>query len=339
MMKKINMKELAKELNVSLATVSKALHDSHEISESTKGKVLEAASRLNYTINPYASSLRNKKSKTIAVILPEIADNFFSLAINGIQSVADKKGYHVLIYLSHENFQREKAIVAECSTGRVDGVLISVASETTNGNHISKLQNENIPVVFFDREFENLSVAKVITNDYECGYLAAAHLIKNGCKNPVFLSISSCLGICKKRANGFLAALKDKKTGDPETAVIECKGTKEEDNSQIKKMLESKSKPDGMVTSVERLAISAYLACHELNVSIPGALKIVAFSTLATAPILNPPLTTIAQPAFDMGKTATELLFKKIEKKEYDMADQIVILPSSLIERKSSQTH
>ncbi|MEO6843836.1 MAG: LacI family DNA-binding transcriptional regulator [Ginsengibacter sp.] len=335
--RKINMKELAVECNVSVATVSKVFMDSYEISKATKKKVLEAASRLNYTINPYASSLKNKRSKTIAVILPEVADNFFSLAINGIQSVAEKKGYHVLIYLSHENFIHEKSIVAECSNGRVDGVLISVASETISGDHIVKLQDENIPVVFFDREFENLSVAKVITNDYECGYLAAAHLIKNGCKNPVFLSISSCLGICKKRSEGFLAALKDKKTGHPETAVIECNGTKEEDNSQIKKLLQSKNRPDGIVTSVERLAISVYLVCHELNVSIPGALKMVAFSTLETAPILNPPLTTIVQPAFDIGKTATELLFKEIEKKECKIADQIIILPSSLFERKSSQ--
>ena len=331
------MKELAKECNVSVATVSKVFMDSYEISEATKKKVLETASRLNYTINPYASSLRNKKSKTIAVILPEVADNFFSLAINGIQSVADKKGYHVLIYLSHENFIREKSLVAECCTGRVDGVLISVASETISGDHISKLQVENIPVVFFDREFENLSVTKVITNDYECGYLAAAHLIKNGCKNPVFLSVSSSLGICKKRAEGFVAALKDKKTGQPETAIIESKGTKEEDQAQIKKLLESKNRPDGIVTSVERLAISVYLACHELNLPIPGALKMVAFSTLETASILNPPLTTIVQPAFDIGKTATELLFKEIEKKKYNTDDQIVILSSSLIERTSSQ--
>ena len=331
------MKELAKELNISVATVSKALNDSYEISGATKKKVLEAASRLNYKINPYASSLKNKKSKTIAVILPEVADNFFSLAINGIQSVAEKKGYHVLIYLSHENFIQEKSIVAECRTGRVDGVLISVASRTISGDHIRKLQDENIPVVFFDRDFENLPVAKVITNDYECGYIAAAHLIKNGCKNPVFLSISSCLGICKKRAEGFLAALNDKKTGHPETAIIECKANKEEEYAQIKKLLESKNRPDGIVTSVERLAISVYFACHELNVSIPASLKMVAFSTLETAPILNPPLTTIVQPAFDIGKTATELLFKKIEKNEYNMADQIIILPSSFIERASSQ--
>ena len=336
-MKKLSMKELAKELNVSVATVSKALSDSHEISEQTKTKVLETAARLNYTLNPYASSLRNKKSKTIAVILPEVADNFFSLAINGIQSVAEKKGYHVLIYLSHEKFINEKSIAAECSSGRVDGVLISVASETANADHLLKLQKENLPVVFFDREFEGLHIAKVVTNDFECGYLAATHLIQNGCKNPVFLSISSSLSICNKRADGFKAALKDKKTGNIEKAVVECRGTNSEAYTQIKNLISAKNKPDGIVASVERLAIQVYLICQEMSVSIPNELKVLVFSTLETAPILNPPLTTITQPAFEIGRTAAELLFKGIEKKKYNLEDETITLASVLIERTSSQ--
>jgi LacI family transcriptional regulator len=337
MMKKINMKELAKDLKVSVATVSKALSDSHEISEPTKKKVLEAASRLNYTLNPYASSLRNKKSRTIAVVLPEIADNFFSLAINGIQSVAEKKGYHVLIYLSHEKFCNEKSILAECGSGRVDGVLISVSSETRNADHIINLHRQSVPVVFFDREFEGLPVAKVITNDYECGYQSAIHLINNGCKKPVFLSISDSLSICNNRASGFKAALKNKKIQDAQKAIVECGGSEEEIHSQIKALLTGPDKPEGIVASVERLAVTVYLICQQMHISIPQKLKVVAFSTLQTAPILNPPLTAVVQPAFDIGKTAAELLFKGIEKKKYDLDNEKIILPSTLIERASSQ--
>lgn len=332
------MRELAKELNVSVATVSKALSDSYEISKQTKQKVLEAASRLNYTLNPYASSLRNKKSRTIAVVLPEVADNFFSLAINGIQSVAEKKGYHVLIYLSHEKFSNEKSILAECCSGRVDGVLISVSSETTDAGHILQLQQLNIPVVFFDREFEGVHVAKVITNDFECGYLSATHLIKNGCKHPVFLSISSNLAICNNRAKGFKTALEDKKIGNVEKAVIECDGTKDDVFFQIKDTLTRKNKPDGIVASVERLAMAVYIASQEINIIIPADLKVVVFSNLETAPILNPPLTTISQPAFEIGRTAAELLFKGIEKKNYNLADETITLPSVLVERTSSKT-
>lgn len=336
-MKKITMRELAKVLKLSVATVSKALNDSHEISAVTKKKVLECASQLNYTLNPYASSLRNKKSKTIAVVLPEVADNFFSLTINGIQSVAKKKGYHVLIYLSHENYWNEKSILADCCSGRVDGVLISVSSQTKNADHILNLQQQNVPIVFFDREFEGLKVAKVITNDYDCGYQAATHLIKNGCKNPVFLSISSWLSICYNRANGFKAALKDNQITNVEKAILECTGSEKEVYFQIKNLLTGQRKPDGIVASVERFAVPIYLISHQQNICIPKELKVIVFSTMETAPILNPPLSTIVQPAFDIGKTAAELLFKGIEKNDYNLEDEKITLNSTFIERRSSQ--
>ncbi|MEO8414298.1 MAG: substrate-binding domain-containing protein [Ginsengibacter sp.] len=299
-------------------------------------KILEAAARFNYTLNPYAISLRRKASKTIAVILPEVADSFFSLTINGIQFVAERKGYHVLIYLSHDKFLNEKSIVGECGSGRVEGVLISVTSETTLPDHIINLQAENIPIVFFDREFEGLPVAKVLTNDFESGYLAASHIIMNGCTNPVFLSISSSLSICNKRAEGFKEALREKKIITSNEPVIICGGTNVKVYSQIKNLLTGKNRPNGIVASVERLAIIVYLVSHEIGIAIPNELKVVEFSTMETAPILNPPLTTITQPAFEIGKTAAELLFKGIEKKAYDLAGEMVVLPSVLIKRTSS---
>ncbi|MDE3236112.1 MAG: LacI family DNA-binding transcriptional regulator [Bacteroidota bacterium] len=333
---KINIKELAKYLNLSIATVSKALRDSYEISEQTKKKVLEAAEKLNYTPNPHASSLRKRKSKTIAVILPEVADNFFSLAINGIQSIAGDKGYHLLIYLSHEKFENEKAIVEECKSGRVDGVLISISSETTDAEHIKKLQAENIPVVFFDREFENIKAAKVITNDYECGQAAAEHLLKNGSKHPVFLSISSSLPICNKRAEGFSSVLINHGIFHKDS-ILYCDVDTEKMRKQIKKIISKESGIDAIVTSVERVAMQVYLTCHEKNIKIPEDLKVIAFSTLETAPILSPPLTTITQPAFEIGKKAAEILFKSIEKSNYDLASDLIIIPSKLIERTSTK--
>jgi len=206
-MSRVNIKVLADQLQLSVSTISKALRDSYEISDETKKKVLELATRLNYVPNPYASSLRRKKSKTIAVVLPEVADNFFSLAINGIQSVAETKGYHVLIYLSHEKYANEKTILEDCASGRVDGVLISISSETNSADHINKLQANNIPVVFFDREQEGIETARVTTNDFDCGFLAAKHLLQKGCRKPAFFSISQSLPICLNREHGFKAAL------------------------------------------------------------------------------------------------------------------------------------
>src|SRR5678815_1034417 len=153
----VTIRDLAEQLNLSVATISKALTDSYEISPETKQRVSELAKKLNYSPNPYASSLRKRSSKTIAVVLPEVADSFFSLAINGIESVAHDKGYHVLIYLTHESFQREEAILKEFQSGRVDGILMSVSGETCTSDHIKEVIAAGMPLVFFDRVCEAVS--------------------------------------------------------------------------------------------------------------------------------------------------------------------------------------
>jgi LacI family transcriptional regulator len=198
-MSNTTIKILAKELNLSIATVSKALRDSHEISSDTKKKVLAVAKHLNYIPNPYASSLRKRRSKTIAVVLPEVNDSFFSLAINGIESIAMDKGYHVLIYLTHESFVREQAILHEFKSGRVDGILMSVSGETSESDHVKEVIAAGMPVVFFDRVCEDVETAKIVTDDFESSYKATSHLISMGCKKIVYLSTSSTLSINSKR--------------------------------------------------------------------------------------------------------------------------------------------
>ena len=334
-MSKVNIKVLADQLQLSVSTISKALRDSYEISDETKKKVLELATRLNYVPNPYASSLRRKKSKTIAVVLPEVADNFFSLAINGIQSIAESKGYHVLIYLSHEKYAIEKNILEDCQSGRVDGVLISISSETKSVDNITALQANDIPVVFFDREQEGIETARVTTNDFECGLLAANHLLQRGCKRPAFLSISQSLPICLNRMEGFKAALSKAGISDNDMQIIYCTDN-DSMYKQIKLILQPSHRPDGLIASVEKIVTPVYLACHELNINIPNDVKVIAFATLDTAPILNPPLTTITQPAFEIGKAAATLLFKGIEKSTFDLTKERIVIPSVLIEREST---
>jgi LacI family transcriptional regulator len=334
-MSKVNIKVLADQLQLSVSTISKALRDSYEISDETKKKVLELATRLNYVPNPYASSLRKKKSKTIAVVLPEVADNFFSLAINGIQSVAETKGYHVLIYLSHEKFANEKTILEDCASGRVDGVLISISSETNSADHINKLQANNIPVVFFDREQEGTETARVTTNDFDCGFMAANLLLQKGCHKPAFFSISESLPLLLNRMEGFKAALNKAGIPKEDQQIVYCT-----DNDgmykQVKSILQGEDRPDGLIASVEKIVTPVYLACHELNIRIPHDIKVIAFASLDTAPILNPPLTTITQPAFEIGKAAATLLFKGVEKSTFDLSKEKIVIPSVLIEREST---
>ena len=334
-MGEINIRQLAKELNLSIGTVSKALRNSHEISASTKEKVFALARQLNYVPNPYASSLRRKKSKTIGIVVPEIADSFFSLAIKGIESVAQGKGYHALVYLTEENFLREKSILKEFNSGRVDGVLMSISSETSSTTHIEELNDHNIPLVLFDRTADEITTTKITTDDFESSYKATQHLIKRGCKKIYYLSISKHLSINNKRILGFLKALSDFKIkGDKN--IIQCSNSSKENNLILQKIFQSDKRPDGIIASVEKLTTPVYIACKELQINIPREVKIISFSNSEAAPILNPSLTTITQPAFEMGKKAATILFKAIEKKNYRMPNENIIISSSLIIREST---
>lgn len=334
-MDNITIKMLAKELNLSTAAISKALRDSHEISTPTKQRVLELASKLNYIPNVYAGSLRRRKSKTIAVVLPEVADSFFSLAINGIEAIAEEKGYHVLIYLTHENFSREQAILKDFQSGRVDGVLMSLSVETAGYQHIYDLYSKEIPLVFFDRVCQEINTAKITTNDFECGYKATQHLIDCGCKRIALLSISNYLSISIERREGYQQALKDKNmTYDP--INIFCGDDAAVNYQFIRRILSDELRPDGIVATVEKMTIDVYLVCRELGLAIPQDVKIVSFSNLSSASILNPSLTTITQPAFEMGKAAATLLFKALEKKNFALKDENLIIPSDLIVRGST---
>lgn len=333
----VDLKKLAKELGLAVSTVSRALRDSYEISAETKERVFELARKLNYQPNPYASSLRKHKSRTIAVVIPEIANNFFALAINGIESIAQEKGYHVLIYLTHEQFQKELSITRHLQSGRVDGILVSLSGETDNYDHLNDLKQKGIPIVFFDRICETINCAKVITNDYESGFNAAEHLITQGCKRVAYLSISSNLSISNKRMNGYLDALKQYKIKHDPKLVLQCSSHDNESNhAMITQLLKRRGRPDGIFASVEKLAITSYHVCRELGLTIPDDIKIMSFSNLETAALLQPSLTTITQPAFDIGKEAAALLFKILEKKSMNFSDERIILKSSLLIREST---
>ena len=241
-MGEINIKKLACELNLSAATVSRALRDSHEISSETKVRVLEMAKKLNYEPNPFASSLRRQKSKTIAVIVPELANNFFSLAINGIEEVARKWDYHVLIYQTHESSQIEASFLMRLLSGRVDGILISLNCEAADKEHIKKVSDQ-LPVVFFDRVHDDIDGVKVTTDDYESSYNAAQHLIENGCKKIGYLLALNTLSTGKKRLQGYLDALKDNNFPDEPQLIMESVANSDENYALIKNLIADK-KPD-----------------------------------------------------------------------------------------------
>jgi LacI family transcriptional regulator len=327
------LKTLAKALNISIATVSKALRNSYEISAETKEKVCALAKELKYEPNPSASNLRSHVAKTIAVIIPSIANNFFSLAIKGIEEVARQHDYHLLIYQTHEDSQAEIAFTNALSNGRVDGILISVSSNSNQKEHFTALINR-IPVVFFDRVCDDMEGFKIITDDYDSSYEATCHLIDRECKNIAYLSALNNISTGKQRLLGYVNALKDRHVQYDERLVVTCDPNTDQAYLHIKELIQIQ-KPDGIISSIEELVLPCYSICQELQVKIPRDLKIVSFSNLNTAAILNPSLTTITQPAFEIGQKAADILFGIFSNKKVEPY-QTIVLKSELIERDSS---
>lgn len=335
-MDQVTLKTLAKELNVSTSTISRALRGSHEISLETQKKVKDLAEKLGFIPNAYASSLRQSKSKTIAVIIPEIENHFFSQAMKGVEEIAQKKHYHVLIYLTNEDYNKEKEILKVLRNGRVDGFMISVSNTTRDFQHIKELADTGLPLVCFDRVADSIDVPKVTTDDQQSAEMATTHLLERGCKRIAYLSMAEQLSISNHRKIGYINALQKKGLAE-EAMIIEC-GTEDQVNRKIiTQLLKGKKKPDAIFAAVEKLAINTYEVCRELNIEIPDKLKVIGFSNLPAASLFSPSLSTIIQPAREIGKEATAVLFKLIEKKPLLKSEKKQSFPSTIISRRSTE--
>jgi LacI family transcriptional regulator len=334
-MESVNIKQLAKALNLSTSTVSRAFRDNSDISKETKEKILSKAKELNYQPNHYASNLREQKSKTIAVIVPELANNFFSQAIRGIERIARDKGYHILIYATEDDYEKEVSFIRHLHNGRADGIIMSVSGEANDHTYLNELSQNRLPLVFFDRVYEDIVTPRVITNDYDSSFAATQHLIKQGCKEIAYLVINKNLSIGKFRMQGYLDALEKHRIPFDDRLVVDCTNSYAKNDAILKRLL-LEIKPDGVFTSVERLAFATYYACYDLNISIPDDLKVIGFSSLEIAPLLNPSLTTITQPATKIGIAAANLLFKMLETPGTVNPSEKIILNSKLIKRRST---
>ena len=334
-MDNINFKKLAKELKISTSTISRAFNGSADINKDTKEKILAFAREHNFLPNHYASNLRDKKSKTIAVIVPEIANEFFAQAINGIEEIARKKGFYILLYRTDDVFEKEVSFVNYLNNGKVDGIIMSVSGEANDHNYLRKLEQKNIPVVFFDRVYEDIEAAKVTTNDYESSFAATEHLIETGCHKIAYLVVNKNISIGKVRMQGYVDALQKHNIPFDDELVIDCSNDEKVNYAILKKVLEE-IKPDGIFSSVERLAFATYYVCNDIGVNIPDDLKMISFSCLNIAPLLCPALSTITQPAFEMGSKAATLLFEALEKNGLTINKKEHVLKSKLYIRKSS---
>lgn len=335
-MARVDIKVIAEQLGISPSTVSRSLRDSHEISELTKQRVKALATELNYEPHPYASGLRKHKSKTIAVVVPDVANNFFSMVFSGIESIAIDNHYHVLIYLTHESYEKEVNFIRHLLNGRVDGVILSIASNTKNFDHIIALKDQGIPVIFFDRVYNEIDTTKVTTNDFDISFQATELLASRGCKRIAHLTTSLHLTTTQKRRDGYLAACKKNQLPANEELVIEEASDGMDTELKLKNLLSGENAPDGILVAVEKFSLLPYKVCKELNITIPENLKVVAFANSEAAAFFQPSLTTIVQPAFEIGRNATSILMNHLEKKKNPILNTTIIVPSTIVEREST---
>ncbi|MCY1525045.1 HTH-type transcriptional repressor CytR [compost metagenome] len=332
----INIKKLAEVLKLSKSTVSRAFRDNSDIKPDTKERILAKARELNYQPNHYASNLREQKSRTIAIIVPELANNYFSQAIHGIERIARKHNYHILIYVTDDDYQKEMDFIRHLHNGRADGIIMSASGEANNHSYLNRLGGKRLPLVFFDRVYDDIDVPRVITNDYDSSFKATEHLINQGCRKIAYLVVNKNLSIGKTRMQGYIDALEKYGFTFDDKYVIDCTNSYEENNLIIKKALKE-LKPDGIFSSVERLAFATYYACFEMKLTIPQDVKVIGFSSLEIAPLLNPSLTTITQPATEIGGQAAQILFDILEDKQRANTIKEIVLKSKLFARNSTQ--
>lgn len=340
MTKNITIHDLARDLGLDSSTISRALSDSPRVGSKTKERVLEKAKELGYQRNLMASNLRAKKTMTIGVVVPHISRHFFSEAIDGIEQVVAKKKYRVIISQSRDDFENEKEIVNGLFMNRVDGLLISPSMETPNGEHLDLFYKNKIPIVLFDRYFENGGLSKVIFEDKKGAYDLTQHLIDNGCKKIYHLAGDLNSQIYKQRFEGYKEALKSNNLDFNENFVKESSLYKEDAEEFIIELLKDEINfPDAIVCAndVSALAIMKYLD-ENTDVKVPEDLAIAGFSNEPASDIIKPGLTTIDQHPFRIGKTAADMLLKFIDDKENAFnSSNTIVVKSELIIRGSSQ--
>ena len=340
-MKPVTLKQIAEQLNISVTTVSKALKDYPDISKKTKGLVKELAKTLNYKPNSFAVNLRNKESKTIGLIIPEIVHHFFSSVIKGIVEQAEKKGFLVIILQSNESFELEKKQIDLLLSQRVDGILISLANGTAQFNHINEVIAQEKPIVMFDKIAKIVKCSKVIINDRQAAYKATQHLIDIGCKRIAHFRGPLLPQNSIDRFLGYKKALLDNNLPYDASLVYicECGDTSFEDGkNSAKQLLQDHKDVDGIFINTDLVAIGAISEFNRLGVKIPEDIAIVGFSNWFMSSVISPTLSTIDQPGYKMGKTAFKQLYKEIKKvkKEEAIIPKIIELETELIKREST---
>lgn len=331
----VTIKDIARILGISVSTVSRALKNHPDISEETKVAVNDLAVRLNYQPNAIALSLRQSRSYTIGVIIPEIVHYFFSSVISGVEDVAYDAGFTVMMCQSNEKYDREVANARMLLAHRVDGILVSISKETVDFSHLRMLQEGKIPLVFFDRIVPEIVADQVIIDDEEAAFKATSHLIQKGRKRIAHFAGPGNLLIGRDRKNGYIRALQEAGLQVDPDLIMEADSF-EKAYIAVNKLLESGKIPDGIFTTNDLTAIGAIQALKKKGITIPQQIAVVGFSDGHFSGITDPALTSVDQHGYEMGTTATRILLDRLLKPSAQYVPQKKILTADLVVRGSS---
>ena len=337
-MKRITLKHIASEFNVSIATVSKSLHDSHEISEATKSKIQDFARKHHYSPNNLARSLVNKRTKTLGVIIPNIMNNFFAKVFVGIEETAASRGYNLISCISNESYSKEVKTMELLKNGTLDGFILSLSEETQikqDYEHLKHAMEQGVPIVLFDRVTEEIQCDKVTVDDLEGAHRATSHLIKSGCKRIAVISILDNISVGKLRVEGYKKALIESGREIEEKLIVRI-GREEDFETAMKFVLTDKS-IDALLCLEESSAIRSLVLLKQMNYRIPEEMSMICFTNGELPKYVSPSITTISQHGKSIGEISAGLLIDRIEENKEESAYQTRTIKTSLIQRESTR--
>lgn len=337
MKQKITLKHIAKELNVSISTVSKALKNSEEISRDTKEKIQAFARLYNYKPNNIAISLKNKRTKNIGVVIPDIVHHFFTTVIRGIEQFANQKGYNVIVCLSDESFDKEVINMEMLANGSIDGFIMSLSTGTQRKNdyeHLQQVVEQGIPLVLFDRVTDQVECDKVIIDDQLGAYKAVKKLLEEGRKRVGLVTTENYLSVSKKRNLGYEKALAEFGLPYDEELVLKLPSM-EVDHQRIADFL-ANSAPDGLLSVNEIFGINALRIARDQGKRVPEDLSIIGFTDGLLSQYANPTMSAIRQHGEEMGRESARMLIEKVEGQSESESFVTKILEPTLIEREST---
>jgi DNA-binding LacI/PurR family transcriptional regulator len=331
----VTIKDIAKVLGLSKSTVSRALSDHSSVNDETRKKILELAQKLHYQPNPLALNFKQKRTKTIGVLIPETVNKFFARAIGGIQRVANQAGYNVITSESEESYEAEKSNLYSLVNTRVDGLLISVSSGTVRTDHFDTLLQKGIPVVFFDRIREDLNTSQVVTDNHDIAFTGTEHLISQGCKRIAILAGPENLYNSRNRLQGYVDALEKHRLPVKDSYIFHSQFRAGNFEEHARAILGLRERPDAVfaINDYAALELIHFFKGHGLR--IPEDIAVLGFNNEAFSKFVEPALSTVDLNADDLGAAATEILLEHI--KDPGKAPQKKVIKSKLIVRASTQ--